>query len=85
MESVKKRKGKYDDLIYVEYPIKSRSDFQYVNRVQEDDIVYVLGIPIDIYSYTTTMGATNYAVQFKPYLMEFDDGDIFYLDKDIYK
>ncbi|NLX82311.1 MAG: Ig domain-containing protein [Clostridiales bacterium] len=82
-------KGKYDNLIYVKYPTARAEKHDWFKddsvRLQEDDVIYILAKAIDVYSYQTTMGATNYALQLKPMLMHFKGGEYFYLDKYIYK
>lgn len=80
-------RGKYDDLVYIEFPNDVKHAWlQGSNmRLQEDDVIHVWVKPVSIYSYETTMGATNYALKLKPYLIFFDDGSLFYVDKDIYK
>lgn len=81
-------KGKYDDLVYMSFNNSEKDKHQWFKgenvRVQEGDEIYAWVKPTDIYSYETTSGATNYALQLKPIFMSFEDGAIFYMDKNLY-
>lgn len=80
-------RGKYDDLIYFEYPSSKEEKHDWFKdssiRMQEDDIIQIWGMPIGIYDYKTTSGSMNHALQIEPMIMAFDDGTLFFVNKDI--
>ena len=82
-------KGKYDDLVYISFPNKEADKHKLIKgenlRVQEDDVIEAWVKLDSVYSYETTMGATNYALQLKPMLMYFENGGLLYMDNSIYK
>lgn len=77
-----------DQLVYITYPTTKESKHNWLQgetiRMQKDDKLAILFKPTKIYSYETTGGSTNYALQLKPMLITFDDGNLLYLDKGIY-